>query len=129
MTTAQAMDERVERCACETLTELMHVLQNQLCKEILLCLVQAPRDVSTISQLLELDQSAISHCLATLLKADLTSVTKVGKRHIYCMSSCVGVRAAGDARVQLRIMCRNGEELMFTTTLPTYIPALARPPL
>lgn len=102
----------------ETLTDLMHMLQNELCMNIIRCLVEEPADVTVLRRRLNLEQSATSHALAMLLGSGCVEVERVKKNRVYRIAARIQVQVQGDL-VTLRLTCRNGHRLTLETTLLT----------
>lgn len=80
MARASERDDRVAQVA-----DTMFALSTATRVRILLCLLDGPRTVGELLEVLDMEQSAVSHQLRVLREHTLVSVTSVGRRRVYSL--------------------------------------------
>jgi ArsR family transcriptional regulator, zinc-responsive transcriptional repressor len=107
----------------ESLTELMHLLQNRLCMRLLKCIASKPRAVTDLAEVLAVEQSGISHALAMLRHSDFLIAERRGKNVFYTLNPHFHLKVL-DEHLEVILHCRNGDILHFVTTIAFDEPSL-----
>ena len=96
--------------------DLMRLFQNPMCLEIIRCLAVSPQNVSALTAALEVDQSSVSHCLASLLACGAVEVSQMKKQRVYRIGGRVDAQVSG-ADLLLSMACQSGEHLTIRTQM------------
>lgn len=95
---------------CHTLAEVLKVLNGPIRCEILFLLAKGERDVSAMSQGLDLDVATVSHNLSMLRRRGLVELRQEHKRHVYALASCV--RSAVKAKqIEVTVTAKDGDSV------------------
>jgi DNA-binding transcriptional ArsR family regulator len=99
---------------CRTLAEVLQVLNGPIRCEILVLLALGERDVSGISQLLDLDMATVSHNLTMLRRRGLVHRREEHRRHLYAHASCVRAAKSGE-HIEVTITAQDGGAVTLRT--------------
>lgn len=106
---ASVLESRVQRSL--SLEKITFAVVGSPRSEIIQCLVNAEKSVSSIAGELELAMGTISHHLAILKRHALVSCRAIGLTRLYRLTDLVRARRRGPL-LRLRIRCAAGETVI-----------------